>query len=143
MNGNGQQQQQRPDFDLRHYFIPFNVQTTTRRGIEAEAVFQTWSSEPLRGEIHTAELLYGPPQSMKDMTGIDQALFEMFLDKLTTKCGLSDTRELSAAQRLIIFLYIVSRGSGFRRARWSFSHSTRTISRFVVLSECYITMLFC
>ena len=82
-----------------------------------------------RGAELTAQLLYGHPVRLQNLTRLKRDTFLALLDWLLVHTDLKDSREVSAAQKLVIFLYICSQGVKFRIAAETLQHSTRTIHR--------------
>lgn len=83
---------------------------------------------PLRGEIVTVELLYGPPKAIKSVTRLDQRTFQLLLEQLVNQYNLREQEGISAAQKLMIFMAIVGGGQSMRYIGWKFQHSTDTVS---------------
>lgn len=85
--------------------------------------------DALRGVELTESLLTGHPQRIQNLTRLKRETFKALLQWLLEHTDLKDSREVSAAEKLIIFLLISSHGANFRLASESLQRSTRTIHR--------------
>jgi DDE superfamily endonuclease len=78
-------------------------------------------------ELTTLQLLAGRPERIPDMTRLKSEVFLELLRWLSENSKLKDTRQVSSAEKLMIFLYICAHGVKFRVAAEALQHSTRTI----------------
>jgi DDE superfamily endonuclease len=90
---------------------------------------RTMYTDNTRGIVLTGQLLHGHPERIKNFTRLKRHTFFALLEWLLANTNLKDSREVSAAEKLIIFLHICSQGIKFRIAAESLQHSTRTIHR--------------
>jgi DDE superfamily endonuclease len=88
---------------------------------------RTMYTDAFRGAELTTQLLTGPPERIRDMTRLEREVFLELLRWLCENSKLKDSRQVSSAEKLIIFLYICAQGVKFRLAAETLQHSTRTI----------------
>jgi DDE superfamily endonuclease len=91
---------------------------------------RTMSTDALHGIQLTESLLLNEhPQRIQDLTRLKRETFIALLQWLTEKTNLKTSRNVSAAEKLLIFLFICSNGVTFRAVSETFQHSTRTVHR--------------
>jgi DDE superfamily endonuclease len=88
---------------------------------------RTMYTDAHRGAHLTNQLLTGHAQRIFNMTRLKREVFLELLEWLCQNSKLKDSRCVSAAEKLIIFLYICAHGVKFRIAAEEVQHSTRTI----------------
>lgn len=88
---------------------------------------RTMYTDGFRGAVFTQQLLSGHPGRIRDMTRLKKEVFLELLNWLCEKANLKDSRNVSSAEKLILFLYICAHGVKFRVAAETMQHSTRTI----------------
>jgi hypothetical protein len=82
---------------------------------------RTMYTDATRGGEFTTQLLHGHPGRIQNFTRLKRDTFLALLDWLLTHTDLGDSREATAAEKLIIFLFI---GAKFRIAAETLQHST-------------------
>jgi hypothetical protein len=102
-------------------YIPSGLRTMDKDALSDQ--------DALRGVQLTESLLTGNPQRIQNLTRLKRETFKALLQWLIEHTGLKDSREVSAAEKLIIFLLISSHGANFRMASKTLQRSTRTIHR--------------
>ena len=90
---------------------------------------RTMYTDAQRGAELTAQLFYRHPTRIQNLTRLKRDTFFALLDWLLVHTDLKDSRDVSAAEKLIAFLHICSQGIKFRIAAETLQHSTRTIHR--------------
>jgi DDE superfamily endonuclease len=88
---------------------------------------RTMYTDGIRGAVLTQQLLNGHPERIRNMTRLKKEVFLELLNWLCQKGNLKDSRQVSSAEKLILFLYICAHGIKFRIAAETMQHSTRTI----------------
>ena len=88
---------------------------------------RTQHTNTWRGTRWTAQLLYGHKQRLVNMTCIRPKVFRKLLKWLQLYGDLKDTKLLSAAEKLLIFLIIFSNNSSYRLLSEVTQHSSTTI----------------
>jgi DDE superfamily endonuclease len=88
---------------------------------------RTMYTDAFRGADLTMQLLTGHPGRIRDMTRLNRGAFRRLLKWLCENTNLKDSRQVSSAEKLIIFLYICAHCVKFRMAAETLQHSTRTI----------------
>ena len=97
---------------------------------------RTMYTEVNRGAMLTEEFIStGHSTRIYNITRMKREAFLDMLDWLLLNTNLRSSRGVSAAEKVLIFLFISSHGIKFRVAAETFQHSTRTIHRafYVVL----------
>jgi hypothetical protein len=84
-----------------------------------------------RGATWTAQLLEEQEQRIKEMTRFSKEAFLDLLNWLRDHTGLDDSDQVSAQEKLLIFLFIVAQGAKFRAVAEMFKHSTDTIHKYI------------
>lgn len=88
---------------------------------------RTMYTDAFRGAELTDELLSGHPGRIFDMTRLRREVFLELLNWLCQNTELKDSRHVSAAEKLVTFLFICAHAIKFRIAAETFQHSIRTI----------------
>lgn len=88
---------------------------------------RTMYTDAHRGAYLTNQLLTGHADRIFNMTRLKREVFLELLEWLCQNSNLKDSRCVSAAEKLFIFLYICAHGVKFRIAAEEVQHSTRTI----------------
>jgi hypothetical protein len=66
----------------------------------------------------------------REMFRMDKQCFKDLLELLNTECGLEASYHISVAEKIMIFIYIIS-GTSYRKAADRFQHSGSTITKVV------------
>jgi DDE superfamily endonuclease len=80
-----------------------------------------------RGDRLVSELRHGAAPRLIHTTRLNPEQFEALLDWLLANTKLEDSKHVSAAEKLIIFLYICAHDTSFRGVQELVHHSTSTI----------------
>src|SRR6266571_7657479 len=88
---------------------------------------RTQHTDIWRGTRWTTQLLYGHEQRLVNITRMKPEVFRKLLDWLQLHGDLKDTKLLSAAEKLIIFLMIFSNNSSYRLLSEVTQYSSATI----------------
>jgi hypothetical protein len=88
---------------------------------------RTMYTDAFRGAELTNQLLTGHPERIRNMTRLTKEAFLELLRWLRENTRLRDSRQVSSAEKLLVFLHICAHGVKFRIAAETLQHSTRTI----------------
>ena len=80
-----------------------------------------------RGTTWTTQLLYGHPQRLYNLTRMRPDVFRKLLEWLQLYGGLRDTKLLSAAEKLLIFMLVFSNNQSYRLVCEETQHALSTI----------------
>jgi hypothetical protein len=92
-------------------------------------VRQPYHTSALSGQAWVTELLGGHHDRMKDNLGVSAAVFRRLLCTLVERTNIRDTHNMTAEERLAIFLCTAVSGLSMRKVAERFQRSTDTISR--------------
>jgi hypothetical protein len=84
-------------------------------------------SDMWRGTRWTTQLLYGHEARLLSVTRMKPEVFKKLLNWLQEHGGLKDTKLLSAAEKLVIFLMIFSNNTSYKLLSEITQHSSATI----------------
>jgi len=99
-----------------------------QRELQRRRMHRLQQRERLRGEVLTWQLRSKHPARIFNLTRLRPEIFEDLLLWLVSNTALRDSEHLSAAERLLIFLFICAQGASMRLAAEVFQHSLATIS---------------
>jgi hypothetical protein len=85
----------------------------------------------LTGHGWLTELINGHPERFRDQIGMAPHVYLRLLFELQAYSGLTNTKFVTAAEKLGIFLHFVRTGSSSRMLQERFQRSAETISKYV------------
>jgi len=88
---------------------------------------RTQHTDIRRGTSWMTQLLYGHPQRLYNLTRMRPEVFRKLLEWLQINGGLKDTKLLSAAEKLLIFLLIFSNNQSYRLVCEETQHAISTV----------------